>query len=383
MDRLRRRWRIPAGLLVAGLAAAVALAGCGGGDGESASPAMGTADRADARQDDLGAPAPGVQPGRAQPGAERGAEAGAGAPDVPTPPDPAQARTDPRAIIYTGTVTVRVDDGDTDQVADEAVRLVGVAGGFVGSDRRTSDGGQSRATLELRVPADRFTGVVEKLAKLGTEESRAIGTDDVTEQVVDLDARIASQQASVSRTRALLARATTIAEIVSIEGELAEREAELASLEARKRRLSDLTSLSTITLELLGPGVQATDEPDTGFVAGLKAGWRAFTASVEILLTVLGALLPWLIALGIPVAGVVLLIRRLTRRDNPPAGSPPAPPQAAARDAGPPPPPSALAGARVPGARPSDAQATAPRTADPQATGTRKPDAPDAGRGSS
>jgi hypothetical protein len=223
-----------------------------------------------------------------------------------------------RSIIYTGSITVRVDN--VSEAAAKAIGIVTGAGGFVGGDKRSSNDRRSEATLELRVPAPRFTAVVDQLGRqLGTEEQRAINTEDVTEAVVDLDARIQTQQASVTRTRTLLSRARTIGEIVSVESELAKREAELASLQAKKRRLADLTTLSTITLVLLGPDADAPkkDEPATGFVAGVKAGWSAFLASMEVLLTVLGALLPWAIALGIPVFGLIWFIRRLGRRTRP------------------------------------------------------------------
>ena len=139
--------------------------------------------------------------------------------------------------------------------------------------------------LTLRVPADRFTAVVDQIAGKGTDDRREISTQDVTEDVVDLDARITTQRARVESARRLLAQAKTINDLVSLENELGRREADLASLEGKKRRLADLTALSTITATLLGPDAQAPapppDEDDTGFLAGLKGGWNAFTATVR------------------------------------------------------------------------------------------------------
>ncbi|MFD0787837.1 DUF4349 domain-containing protein, partial [Micromonospora azadirachtae] len=236
------------------------------------------------------------------------APAGAGAPDL---------RVDQRSIIYTGTMLVRVND--VDAAARDAVAAVTVAGGFVGGDQRSSVDADARAELTLRVPAARFTGVVEELAKLGRPERREIRTEDVTEETVDLDARIATQRARVDSGRKLLARATTISDLVSLESELAKREADLASLEAKKRRLADLTALSTITLTLLGRDVSTADEAtDLGFMTGLRGGWKVFLSSMTLLLTVLGALLPWLVVVGVPLAALLVLLRRRRRR-NPPA----------------------------------------------------------------
>jgi hypothetical protein len=302
---------------VVGLAAVLAIGACSADSDDAGGPAAGR-DTAGAGADQAG-PAE-ADAREAQPPIEdkAGGEPGQ-APGAPT-----RFRVDERAIVYTGAMSVRVDG--VDRAAARATEIATAAGGFVGSDKRGMDAARSHATLQLRVPAGRFYAVVGELADLGDEESRGIDTEDVTEAVVDVDARIATQEASVSRTRALLAQARTIAEIVAVETELTKREAELASLQARKRQLADVTTLSTITVTLLGPDAEVEDrDDDAGFVAGFRAGWRAFVASIEVLLTVLGALLPWLLALGLPIWAVVWLARRLGRRSPPqPLGPPPA-----------------------------------------------------------
>ncbi|MET7672840.1 DUF4349 domain-containing protein [Micromonospora luteifusca] len=294
-------------LAATALAAVLILTGCGAGDSGSADKA-GTAADGPAAADGGGADKDGLlgAPEAAGAGAPQedkaGApqEAGAAAPDL---------RVDQRAIIYTGSMRVQVDD--VDATAREVSALVTRAGGFVGGDQRRSAQADAMAELQLRVPAAKFTGVVDEIAKLGRQQSREISTEDATEAIVDLDARIISQRARVESARRLLARATSITDLVSLENELGRREADLASLEAKKRRLADLTALSTITVTLAGPAAKITPEKkETGFLAGLTGGWKAFVASMTVLLTVLGALLPWLVAFGVPVAVLLLLLRR-------------------------------------------------------------------------
>jgi hypothetical protein len=223
---------------------------------------------------------------------------------------------DQRAIIYTGSITIRVDD--VNAAAARATAIVTGAGGFVGGDKRNINGGASDATMELRVPAGKFQSEVDQLAKtLGTEEQRGISTEDVTEQTVDLDARITVQQARVDSGRRLLAQAKTLNDLVMLEKEVATRESDLASLQAKKRRLADLTALSTITVVLLDPDAQAApknDDNPPGFLAGLQGGWKALLASLGVVLTVLGALLPWLIAIGLPLWAILYVYRRYLRR---------------------------------------------------------------------
>lgn len=294
--------------------AALLLAGCGAADRNSDSGAA-PAEKAPVQ----GAPG-GAAPDRE---AAKG-QAGTGAPDL---------RVDQRAIIYTGTMRVQVDD--VEGAARRAVDAVTATGGFVGGDQRRSVDASAQAELELRVPAAKFSPLVEELATYGRQQRREIRTQDVTEETVDLDARIITQRARVDSARRLLARANTVPELVSLENEVTRREADLASLEAKKRRLADLTALSTITVTFVGRDASTADEEEddrTGFMVGLRGGWTVFLASMGVLLTVLGALLPWLLLIGVPVTAAVVLLRRRRqrRRPAPPVGPvgggrPPAP----------------------------------------------------------
>jgi Domain of unknown function (DUF4349) len=293
-------------LTVAALVAGVALAGCSGGaSGQSSSSAGGPA------------VAPEAAPGGGTANDKAGAPA-AGADRVAQAPD---LRVDQRSIVYTGSITIRVDD--VNAAAAKAEAIADGAGGFVSGDKRNVSGGASDATLELRVPAEKFQSVVDQLARtLGTEEQRGISTEDVTEQTVDLDARIAVQQARVDSGRRLLARAKTLNDLVMLEKEVATRESDLASLQAKKRHLADLTALSTITVVLLAPKAAAKPrENPAGFLSGLSGGWKALVASLTVLMTVLGALLPWLLVVGIPAAVAFYVIRRRVRRPAEAAGT--------------------------------------------------------------
>ncbi|AGL21004.1 DUF4349 domain-containing protein [Actinoplanes sp. N902-109] len=224
---------------------------------------------------------------------------------------------DQRAIVYTGSITVRVDD-----VNAAAARVTGIVtgvGGFVGGDQRTSNGerGSADATLTLRVPAGKFTAVVDQLSGLGIEEQRQIGTEDVTEQTIDLDARIATQTARVASGRKLLGQAKDLDDLVMLEREVATREADLASLQAKKRRLADLTALSTITAVLLDP--QAAGKPASS--NAFADGWNGFVTSLGAVVTALGWVLPWLVLAAVPVGFWLLRRRRtLSRRTSEGAG---------------------------------------------------------------
>lgn len=230
-----------------------------------------------------------------------------------TAKDSPDLSVDQRSIIYRGSMTVRVKN--VTAAASQATGIAQTAGGFIGSDNRDRGSGNDTATMELRVPAEKFAAVVAQLSGLGTEESRQISTEDVTEQTVDLDARIAVQQARVASGRKLLAAAKSLSDLVMLEKEVATRESDLASLQAKKRHLADLVALSTISVTFLNeqaPPPKPKEEKH-GFLGGLAAGWHALLASLRVLLTVLGAVLPWLLAIGLPAWAIYYLVRRMRR----------------------------------------------------------------------
>jgi uncharacterized protein DUF4349 len=296
-------------LIGTALVAGIVIAGCSDGASDSASSSSGSGlSEPQAAAPDQKQAAPPAAEGQSQ-----AKDLPAQAPDL---------SVDQRSIIYTGSITIRVDDVNI--AAARATAIATGAGGFVGGDKRNTSGGGSDGTLELRIPAEKFSSVVDQLARtLGKEEQRGISTEDVTEQTVDLDARIIVQQARVDSGRKLLARAKTLNELVMLEKEVATRESDLASLQAKKRRLADLTALSTITVVLLDPHATAVQKDDgpAGFLGGLSGGWKALMSSLAVLLTVLGALLPWLIAIGVPVWLIIYAFRRYAHRRPRPAAA--------------------------------------------------------------
>ena len=204
------------------------------------------------------------------------------------------------AVIRTAELVVRVDD--VRAAADEAARLVRASGGLLEAERTGGAADGASASLVLRVPPEAFDRTVADLARLGDERSRQLGTEDVTEQVVDLEARLATQRASVARVRALLDEAQALSDVVAIEGELTKRTADLESLQARLEALTAQVDLSTVTLRLDGDPDQAAGDA-LGFADGLRGGWAALVTTGRLLGVTLGALLPFL-----PVAVVLALV---------------------------------------------------------------------------
>jgi len=269
------------------LGAAVALSAC---SGSTSSPA----------------PASVAQPGQGAVGDQgQASQAGGGATE-----DDAGAAD--RSVVTTGTATILV--ADPVQAADAAAGIADQAGGRVDAREEQAptdyDGGS--ASVTLRIPAAGLTNAIESLKALGTPQTVALGSDDVTMRVNDLDAQINALSAAIDRLTALMADATSTDDLIEIEGAVTDRQSRLDSLRAQQRDLQDQVAMATITVSFVTEPVRTTPPPVT-FWDGLVAGWNGLAAFASGLLVVVGALLPWLIPLAI-AGGIVWLIIRLARR---------------------------------------------------------------------
>jgi hypothetical protein len=289
----------------------LALAGCSGGDGEQA-----TSGSAPAARQDSGESAGNAKP--QEPAAGKSQSADGDSRDEPTIT---------RSIIKTGSLTVEGDN--ISDLRQKAVAVTTSLNGQVASEDTGSDadGKITRSHLVLKVPTKSFETAIQRLSDLGKRLQIHQESSDVTEQVVDVASRIQSQRASLDRMRALMARANTIGEIVNVESELTRREADLESLLAKQKNLALQTELATLTLTLTEKGKPPvkTEDPDKGFVAGLKSGWNAFTATFSVIATALGALLPFLVLLAIIVVPLWRFRHKLRRQPAPAPAMPPAP----------------------------------------------------------
>ncbi|GAA3087835.1 hypothetical protein GCM10017600_63770 [Streptosporangium carneum] len=220
-----------------------------------------------------------------------------------------------RSIIYTADMTVRAKDVMT--AAETARRIVASVGGHLATEKSdTRSGDSASVNLTFKIPPAAYPGVLDRLGReLGKRESLRQNTEDVTEQVADVESRLRSSRAALDSLRTLLKKANTIGEVLDVEREVSAREADLEALQARQKTLASQTSMATLTLSLVGPEVtveEPEDEP-AGFLGGLRAGWGSLVTALKIGLTVLGALLPWLVPVVL-VWPLVVFARRRARR---------------------------------------------------------------------
>jgi cell division septum initiation protein DivIVA len=160
-----------------------------------------------------------------------------------------------RSIIRTGEVRLRVDDFETARA--NLTAAVEARGGYVSdSTKDVNDRGEESWTagrLVLRVPAENFSGTMTAVESEGRVLGSSTSTQDVTEQVVDLQARLENLRAERERLRELYQRANDTEDVLAVERRLSEVQTEIERTEARLQSLERRVAYSTITVEMREP----------------------------------------------------------------------------------------------------------------------------------
>lgn len=278
------------------------LAGCAG-SGESAD---GAAEEAVAQVAD------GDEADRAAEGG--GAEQEAAAPDGADDQASAVLTADiGDRIVRDGTMRVRVEEDTFDSAFDQLVQLADRFGGTVlASDASTADDGSTSGTVTLRVPAQDFDDLLVAVGRVGEVEQRSITSEDVSDEYVDLEARLRHNRAQERFYLSLLDRAEDVDDAIAVQQRVEGIQQTIEQIEGRLRFLDERTSFSRLTVELFeaGAAFQANGAPEPSFA-------RYWATAKAALVNVLGgALVVATVALPFLIAGVAVLL--LVRRYTPP-----------------------------------------------------------------
>lgn len=216
-----------------------------------------------------------------------------------------------RSIIRTAYLSLRVDAVDT--AVRQVRELTRASQGIIVSENISGTEGDAYASVTVQVPADSLDSYLEQVQAFGTVDSLDVSAQDVTTQVVDLDARIDALQTSIDRLTTLMAEAARVEDLLAVETELSRRQAELDSLTAQRAYLADQVAMSTVTVSL-SPRTRVADVDTPGFLSGLSSGWSALIAFVGYAFTALGFLLPFLLIAGVIAIPLTWLLVRQARR---------------------------------------------------------------------
>jgi hypothetical protein len=214
-----------------------------------------------------------------------------------------------RLIVRTGQASIEVDSLEPAMV--ELRRIVQRAGGFVADASVQSGRNQLRqATLELKVPSTRFDELTEGLQPIGHLEFVNVGAEDVSEEFVDLTARVANGHRLEDRLVELLrTRTGKLQDVLSVERELARVREEIERMEGRLRYLKTSAQLSTLSVSLHEPVPIVASHGPGPIVEAFRAAWRNFVGVLAGAIASLGFVVP-VLAFG---WGLVVVGRRWRR----------------------------------------------------------------------
>jgi uncharacterized protein DUF4349 len=232
-----------------------------------------------------------------------GAESQAGHPRSPLP----------RKIIYDADVELTVENFS--EAEKELLALVQSYKGYVAlADSHGAPGVSRAGTWKVRVPIDRFDAFLEAVVKLGELRRRQIKSQDVTEEYYDLEARIKNKKVEETRLLKHLEESTgKLKDILDVERELSRVREEIERQQGRLQLLANLTSLTTVTINLYELGhYQPAEAPSfgTSITRTFRGSFENLTAFGKSLVLVVVAVAPWLPVVALVGVPAWLIVRR-------------------------------------------------------------------------
>lgn len=164
-----------------------------------------------------------------------------------------------RMVISTGSISLEVAFV---QPAIGQIRAIAEGlGGFVEQLSSSGNAERQNANITVRVPQQDFYAAVERIQALGKVTGQNMGSQDVSEQYIDLTARLKSARTQEASYLTLLSKATSVNEILTIERELTRVRAEVERLQGQLAYLDKRIALASINVSLTPPARETVAPP--------------------------------------------------------------------------------------------------------------------------
>jgi hypothetical protein len=206
------------------------------------------------------------------------------------------------SIVQTAALSLSVPANEFDATIRRARTIADGAGGFVVSSSASQGEGERlvNGTLVVRVPESAYARVIDQLSGLGQVEAREEAGRDVSQELVDLEARIRHLEAVEAQLLGFLDEAKTVSDALSVQAELNRVQGELEQARGRLVYLDDQVAFATVSLDVHETGVVVAGG-DGGGPWGIVDAWRAAGTGF---VTVVG----WIFVAAATVAPLVLLL---------------------------------------------------------------------------
>jgi hypothetical protein len=215
-----------------------------------------------------------------------------------------------RNLILTAKIDMRSKDPWA--TSDRAQAIASGLGGDVLNLSQSGTADTRSASLTIRVPSNRFGDALQQLKSLeGEVQSSGVSAQDVTDQFIDLQARLTAKHAEEQRYIAILNRANTIDEILKVDASLGTVRTQIEQLTAQINGIKQRTEFSTISMSISTLSALPGDTTSKVWEPAKTVG-RAL-AALGAMLQVFADALIWLIVFGwlplLAFAAVIFAIR--------------------------------------------------------------------------
>ena len=150
-------------------------------------------------------------------------------------------------LVRRGDLAAEVEDLTPTLVRTHS--LTASLGGYIANESRDD----RSVNVSLRVPEPKLDIAMDSLSELGKVTSRKVSSQDVTEEAIDVEARIQSLTAERDQLRLLLSRANAINDVFTIEREIARVQADIDSLQRRLDHLRTTSAMAELNAEFKKP----------------------------------------------------------------------------------------------------------------------------------
>jgi Domain of unknown function (DUF4349) len=226
-----------------------------------------------------------------------------------------------RKIIRNADLTIEVTS--TTQAQQQVTQIAETHGGFIvtseAKQRENSEPAKRTIDVKLivRVPSPQFNSALSQIESLATNmPQRNVTGQDVTEEFIDLEARIKTQKALELQFLEIMKQATKVADALEVQRQIADVRTEIEKLEGRKRFLANQSSLSTITVNLTTPSPIVVTKSGLGHTLREATSDSLELASGLVLFFVRFVIvsMPVLLFIILPLTLVALYFRRRAQR---------------------------------------------------------------------
>lgn len=211
-------------------------------------------------------------------------------------------------VVNTAELEIEIEDDSFQTQFARAGDIAKQFGGFVAhSSTSQTDGQISSGTIVIRVPADKFQDALRELKGLGEVNAESQSGTDVTQEFIDLEARLRHLRAQETFYLSLINEAESISDMIQIQERLSGVQSQIEQIQGRLQYLEDQTSFSTITSRIFEP--EAAISQPKGFAKAFAESWAAFKNVAANMIVGAGWLMPFVILGGL-VVGLWKVLRR-------------------------------------------------------------------------